>query len=231
MRSRIAEKLGICRIIVPPDAGVGSALGFLAAPAAYELVRSRHMLLSEFDADAADAIVEGLVQDAGAHCRAAAGERPIAVRRSAFMRYAGQGHEIMVALPDRRLLATDVVTFRQAFEREYGRLFARHIPDAEIEIMSWMVLASTESEPPARLAGAPPRAAPPPAGERSIFDAQLGRRQVVPVFDRRALLPGTHLEGPALIVEEGTSTYVSPSFEVAVDAGEALILSARSKLN
>ena len=119
--SRIAEKLGISRIIVPPDAGVGSALGFLAAPAAYELVRSRHMLLSEFDADAADAIVEGLVQDAGAHCRAAAGERPIAVRRSAFMRYAGQGHEIMVALPDRRLLATDVVTFRQAFEREYGR--------------------------------------------------------------------------------------------------------------
>jgi N-methylhydantoinase A len=51
------------------------------------------------------------------------------------------------------------------------------------------------------------------------------------VFDRRALLPGTRLEGPALIVEEGTSTYVSPSFDVAVDAGEALILSARSKLD
>jgi N-methylhydantoinase A len=147
------------------------------------------------------------------------------------MRYAGQGHEIMVALPDRRLQAADVVTFRQAFEREYGRLFARHIPDAEIEIMSWMVLASSESEPPARLAAAPPRAEPPPAGERSIFDARLGRRQVVAVFDRRALLPGTRLEGPALIVEEGTSTYVSPSFEVAVDAGEALVLSARSKLD
>src|SRR6185436_13725059 len=32
--SRLAEKLGIARIIVPPDAGVGSAVGFLAAPAA-----------------------------------------------------------------------------------------------------------------------------------------------------------------------------------------------------
>jgi N-methylhydantoinase A len=229
--SRIAEKLGISRIVVPPDAGVGSALGFLAAPAAYELVRSRHMLLSEFDADAAEAIVEGLVQDASAHCRAAAGGRPIGVRRSAFMRYAGPGHEIMVALPDRRLLPADVVTFRQEFEREYGRLFARHIPDAEIEIMSWMVLASTARERPARLASAPPRSPPPPAGERSIFDARLGRRQLVAVFDRKALLPGTWLEGPALIVEEGTSTYVSPSFDVAVDAGAALILSARSKLD
>jgi N-methylhydantoinase A len=227
--SRVAEKLGIGRIIVPRDAGVGSALGFLAAPAAYELVRSRHMLLSEFDAGAAEAIVEGLVQDAGAHCRAAAGGRPILVRRSAFMRYAGQGHEIMVALPDRRLLPTDVVTIRRAFEREYGRLFARHIPEAEIEIMSWMVLASTQSEPPAPLGSVPPRAPPPPAGERSIFDARLGRRQLVAVFERGALLPGTRLEGPALIVEEGTSTYVSPSFDVAVDAGEALILSARSR--
>ena len=229
--SRLAEKLGISRIIVPPDAGVGSALGFLAAPAAYELVRSRHMLLSEFDADAADAIVEGLVQDASAHCRAAAGERPIGVRRSAFMRYAGQGHEIMVALPERRLRAGDAAALRQEFEREYGRLFARHIPDAEIEIMGWMVLASTESEPPARLATAPPRAPPAPAGERSIFDARLGRRQRVALFDRKALLPGTRLEGPALIVEEGTSTYVSPSFDVSVDAGDALILSARPKLD
>jgi N-methylhydantoinase A len=75
----------------------------------------------------------------------------------------------------------------------------------------------------------PPQAPPPPAGERSIFDARLGRRQLVAVFERAALLPGTRLEGPVLIIEEGTSTYVSPSFDVAVDAGEALILSARSR--
>ena len=49
--SRLAEKLGIARIIVPPDAGVGSAIGFLAAPAAYELVRSRYMRLDAFDAE------------------------------------------------------------------------------------------------------------------------------------------------------------------------------------
>ena len=110
--SRLAEKLGIARIIVPPDAGVGSAVGFLAAPAAYEIVRSRYMRLDTFDAEAANALVGAMQREAAAHARAAAGERPVLVRRSAFMRYAGQGHEITIALPDRPLAASDAATFR-----------------------------------------------------------------------------------------------------------------------
>jgi N-methylhydantoinase A len=225
--SRLAEKLGIERIIVPPDAGVGSAVGFLAAPAAYEIVRSRYMRLSAFDADAADALLEAMQREAVAHAAAAAGGRAVHVRKSAFMRYAGQGHEIMVALPDRRLEATDAATLRAEFEREYDRQFARHIPNAEIEIMSWVVLATTEAEPPARLAPAVPQPSPKPAGERTVFDAGLGRRITVPVYERGGLAPGSGLKGPALIVEDGTSTYVSPRFDVSVDACEALVLTAK----
>ena len=46
--ARVAEKLGLARVLVPPNAGVGSAVGFLAAPISYELVKSRHMRLDEF---------------------------------------------------------------------------------------------------------------------------------------------------------------------------------------
>ena len=228
--SRLAEKLGITRIVVPPDAGVGSAVGFLAAPAAYEIVRSRYMLLSRFDADAANALIAAMEREALVHARAAAGERPVLVKRSAFMRYAGQGHEITVALPDRKIVAADAASFRQDYEREYTRLFARHIPNAEIEIMSWVVLATTETEPPARLDRVQAKPAPAASGERSIFDARLGRRLAVPVFERDRLEPGMALSGPALIVEDGTSTYVSPSFDAAVDAGAALVLIAKSPL-
>ncbi len=226
--SRIAEKLGITRIIVPPDAGVGSAIGFLAAPAAYELVRSRYMRLDLFDAAAATALIEAMEREAVAHASAAAGERPVSSRRSAFMRYAGQGHEISVTLPDRPLEPGDAATFRQAFEAEYTRLFARYIPGAVIEIMSWVVLATTDTEKPRQLGQAAPKPAPAPAGERSVFDARLGRRIAVPVYERRRLAPGTSLSGPALVVEEGTSTYVSPSFDLAVDAGDALVLTAKT---
>ena len=226
--SRLAEKLGIARIIVPPDAGVGSAVGFLAAPAAYEIVRSRYMRLDTFDAEGANALVEAMQREAVAHARAAAGERPVLVKRSAFMRYAGQGHEITIALPERPLAADDAATFRAEFEREYARLFARFIPNAAIEIMSWVVLATTATEPPARLAAAAPRPAPTPVGERSVFDARLGRRIAVPVFERRRLGAGATIAGPALVIEEGTSTYASPSFDIAVDAGGALVLTAKA---
>ena len=225
--SRLAEKLGIARIIVPPDAGVGSAVGFLAAPAAYEIVRSRYMRLGSFDAEAASALLAELEHEAVTHATVAAGDRPVLVRKSTFMRYAGQGHEIAVGLPARRLTATDTTTFRHDFEREYTRLYARHIPNAEIEIMSWVVLATTESEPPPRLAAVEPRKAAEPVGERSVFDAGIGRRLAVPVYERASLAPGATLPGPALLVEDGTSTYVSPRFDLAVDAGAALVLTAK----
>jgi N-methylhydantoinase A len=225
--SRIAEKLGIARIIVPPDAGVGSAIGFLAAPAAYELARSSYMRLDTFDAAAANELIGAMEREATGHARAAAGDRPVSVRRSVFMRYAGQGHEITVALSDRALTAADTVTFRAEFEQEYTRQFARHIPNAAIEIMTWVVLATTETEPPRRLASAKSAAAPAPIGERSVFDAKLGKRVTVPMFDRGTLAAGVALKGPALIIEEGTSTYVSPSFDAAVDAGGALVLTAK----
>jgi N-methylhydantoinase A len=225
--SRLAEKLGIKCIIVPPDAGVGSAIGFLAAPAAYEMVRSRYMRLDAFDVEAANALIDAMEREATTHARAAAGDRAVSVKRSAFMRYGGQGHEITIALPDRPLAAGDAANFRQEFEREYTRLFARHIPNALIEIMSWVVLATTATDPPTRLAAAAPRPAPATAGERSVFDARLGRRLSVPIFERARLAPGTAIKGPALVVEEGTSTYVSPTFDVAVDAGGALVLTAK----
>jgi N-methylhydantoinase A len=224
--SRLAEKLGIARIIVPPDAGVGSAIGFLAAPAAYEIVRSRYMLLSAFDAEVADALIAAMQREAEPHARAAAGDRPLSVRKSAFMRYAGQGHEISVALPDRKLVPADAATFRADYEREYTRLFARHIPNAEIEIMSWVVLATTGTEPPPRLGNVEPRPSPKPIAERSVFDAGLGRRLTVPVYERAALAPGMALKGPALIVEDGTSTYASSRFDLTFDAGGALVLTA-----
>ena len=94
--ARLAEKLAIGRVIVPAGAGVGSAIGFLRAPAAYETVRSRYMRLDRFDAAAVNALLDAMSAEATALARSAAGERPLTEARSAFMRYTGQGHEIAV---------------------------------------------------------------------------------------------------------------------------------------
>jgi N-methylhydantoinase A len=47
--ARFAEKLGISCLVVPPGAGVGSAIGFLRAPVAFEIVRTRRVLLHSAD--------------------------------------------------------------------------------------------------------------------------------------------------------------------------------------
>ena len=90
-----------------------------------------------------------------------------------------------------------------------------------------MVLATTATEPPQRLETVAACPAPAAVGERSVFDARLGRRIAVPVFERHRLGPGATIAGPALVIEEGTSTYASPSFDLAVDAGGVLVLTAR----
>jgi N-methylhydantoinase A len=225
--SRLAEKLGITRILVPADAGVGSAIGFLAAPAAYELVRSKYMRLDRFDVAGANALLTDMAREAEQFASQAAGGRRISARRSAFMRYAGQGHEIAVMVPERALTAEDPAALRHAFEAEYARLFTRHIPGAAIEIMSWVVVASTSTEMPRRLSAAVADVATPAAlATRQVFDTKIGGHVAAKVYARDALRPGVRLVGPCLIVETGTTTYVSPTFAVTVDTGDALVLTA-----
>ena len=92
--ARVAEKIGVSRVIVPSNAGVGSAVGFLAAPIAYELVRSRHARLDAFDVKAVSDLLDEMATEARALVEPGAAGAPVRERRAAFMRYVGQGHEI-----------------------------------------------------------------------------------------------------------------------------------------
>ncbi len=99
--ARIAEKLGIARVVVPADAGVGSALGFLAAPIGYEIVRSRYMRLDRLDPELLDRLFTAMREEALAVVLPGAGDAPLVEKRLAYMRYLGQGHEVAVTLPVR----------------------------------------------------------------------------------------------------------------------------------
>ncbi len=205
---RLAEKLGIKRIVVPSDAGVGSAIGFLRAPVAYEVVKSRHMRLGEFDPVLANAILDDMQAEARAVVEAAAPGAEFDTRRGAYMRYFGQGHEVFVPLPLRPLAAQDDATLRAVYEVEYKRLFRRVIRDAEVELLTWMLTLTAKSEPPEAVLEPPARPAPEATGFRDLFDPESSRPITVPVFQRADLAKGATLAGPGLIVEDQTSTFV-----------------------
>ena len=222
--ARVAEKIGVQRVIVPPNAGVGSAVGFLAAPVSFELVRSRYMRLDTLDAAAATELLEEMSQEATALVVPGARGLPTFERRVAFMRYVGQGHEIMVTLPHGPLTAADTGALREAYERDYGVLFERHIPNAAIEILSWSVQVSTEAKRPdvqGKAGSAPP---PTPVGRRPVFDGRSGKTADVPVYRREQLPPGSAFAGPAIVAEDETSTYVSASFTAHVDASGCIVM-------
>jgi N-methylhydantoinase A len=215
--ARVAEKLGIDRVLVPANAGVGSAVGFLRAPVAYEIVRTNLQRLSAFDAETANRILEEMRVEAEAIVRRGAGDVALTESRSAFMRYKGQGHEIAVPLPLRRYAAGDAAALTEAFEAAYRALYRRTIPGVDIEVLSWVLTlgapAAASDEAPVQ----PVPSTPAPKTRRRVFDPVEGGFLDMAIYARRDLAPGAAIAGPAIIVEDETSTVISPRFDAVID--------------
>ena len=223
--SRLAEKLGIDKVIVPAGAGVGSAIGFLRAPIAYEVVRSRYLQLKTFDHDFVNELIEDMRVEARAVVELGAAGTPLDEARFAYMRYVGQGHEIIVPLPLRPLKLEDVSTLRQAFEAEYTRLYGRLIPGQEVEILSWTLTISANSGGQgSSIVSQKEIDDIATIGNRDLFDADTNDFVDAPVYLREDLSPGAIVRGPALISEDQTTTVVTSNFTASVDSRGYLIL-------
>ena len=222
--SRLAEKLGIKTIVVPTNAGVGSAVGFLTAPVAYEVVRSRNMRLRQFDAEAVNALIGEMHDEAYGVVRAAAPDAETVEQRIAFMRYVGQGHEIVVPVPQRDLTEADAAVLQAEFDKQYAALYRRTIPTAEVEVLTWGLTVSTVQDPPKTLAAVAAVDPPPPVAMRQVFDATSQKEIEVPLYRRADLAPGARVPGPAAIVEDETSTYLDGRFVATVASNHYLIL-------
>ena len=215
--ARVAEKLGVDRVLVPANAGVGSAVGLLRAPVAYEIVRGRLVRLSEFDAAAVNQLLSEMRAEAEAVVRRGAPTAELTEQRSSFMRYRGQGHEISVELPVCAFTDADRAPLVQRFEAAYRRLYSRSIPGVDIEILSWVVSlrAPAEGRLAAETVERPGEAAP--KSHRAVFDPDRGEFVDTPIYWRADLAPGAQIRGPAVIAEDETSTVVSADFDARID--------------
>jgi N-methylhydantoinase A len=215
--ARVAEKLGMDRVLVPASAGVGSAIGFLRAPIAFEIVRSRLQRLSAFAAPEVNGLFAAMRAEAQAIVRRAAPDAVPEEERHAFMRYRGQGHEVMVRLPPGLYGDADVSRLADAFAAAYRTLYSRIVPGADIEVVSWALSLRV----PVDVALEAPQAVEchvaQPADRRMLFDPGAGGQVEAAVYRRRDLRPGATMRGPAVITEDETSTVVSPAFDASID--------------
>ena len=227
---RIARKLGINRIVIPTGAGVGSAHGFLRAPVAYEAVASRVVSLKTFDADAINGVFSRLRADAKNIVELGTGYGATVERRYADMRYRGQGHDLSVELPARDYSPEDGEVLGALFERMYRRVYSRSIPGLGVEALTWTLVLSRAPPVAAMVERKREIAVAPAAAERvrKVFDADVGRFVEARVYQRDALAEGTTFAGPALIVENQTTTFAPSDFDGVIGPHGHIVLTRRS---
>ncbi|MBO9478047.1 hydantoinase/oxoprolinase family protein [Shimia sp. R11_0] len=220
--ARLCEKLGVSRCLVPQGAGVGSAIGFLRAPFSFEANRSVFMRLSDFDPAKVQALFADMSQEATRFVRSCDAEAEILRDHKIYMRYAGQGWEIPIALTAEQAAAPDAATFLHLFEADYEALFGRAVEGMEVEITVWSVNAYTDQAAITPLTEAGALTAVATTATRPLFDPALAQTVEAAVLTRTALPPGHIAQGPALVTEDETTVVVPASREVLTHADGTL---------
>ncbi|ARM92120.1 hydantoinase A/oxoprolinase protein (plasmid) [Rhizobium sp. CIAT894] len=222
--ARLCEKMGISTFLVPPGAGVGSAIGFLKAPFGYEAVRSSVFNLSNFDFAEANRLLDAMKSEAIGFVEGGLETGAPVIERTLFMRYAGQGWDIPVPLEADRFDAASADGIASAFQAEYERFFGRAIEGLDVEIVSWSVKAASPLPPVARVASIAEGGTVSPRQRRRLFEAAQGAYLDAGIHERQDLKPGDVVAGPAVIVERETSSVLTSSFKAIVQNDGCLLV-------
>jgi N-methylhydantoinase A len=216
----LAKKLGAPRMLVPPNAGVGSAMGFFTAPRAFDLLRSHKASLTNAAFAGMEDIFRGLEADAAKILKKEAADDTIQYARSIDMRFVGQGSEMNIPVSAGDFTKFRREEIRRLFDDAYEKLYGRTYPDSEVEFINFKVRASL----PERLLQLPKlrkkkgqtiKAAI--KGQRPAYSPIARDFISYTVYDRYKLFPGASFQGPAIIEEKESTLIVGEDAKVKVD--------------
>jgi len=231
---QVATILKTPRIILPFGAGAMSAYGLLAAPLAFDFVRTGRQRLDGADWATVNRLFTEMEDEGRALlARAGVAASKVTVSRIAEMRYLGQGHEVEAAVPAGKLSAASLAKITASFEASYRALYHRLPQGVPIEALNWRVTVSgpdpktklgghAKPDRAGRRAGAAGRSAV--KGTRRAYFAERRGFVETPVYDRYAFTPGMTLKGPAIVEERESTAVIGPGGRARVDAGLAVIV-------
>ncbi|MDJ0816277.1 MAG: hydantoinase/oxoprolinase family protein [Desulfobacterales bacterium] len=215
----LARKIGAPRILVPPLAGVGSALGFFTAPVAFDLTRSHRVTLANADFTEIERLFNELEAEGAAILQQSGQDEQITFERTLMMRFVGQGAETDLSIESKPFQQWERDQIRDLFDAAYQKLYGRTYPDTPVEFVTFKVRASLPQRdfriPP--LAPMEGRLQDCIKGERPAFC--LNRKDFIPytVYDRAKLSPGASISGPAIIEEKESTIVIGAAADARVD--------------
>jgi N-methylhydantoinase A len=219
---RLARELGMRDVIVPPFAGVFSALGMLGADLRFDVHRTFYGQLDTLDLDA----LEAALRDAEATALAefANPRDDIRVARTLALRYVGQRHELQVPLAGARTRVERLAAARGAFDRLHRLNYGHDRPGDPVELRGISVTATVERPSPLLRH----------AGDAAPAAARTDRRRVrmvgeptatdVDVYDRTRLAAGVSVAGPAIFESADSTAVVYPGQRATVHETGAIVI-------
>jgi len=234
---QVARILRVPRLLIPFGAGAISAFGLLAAPLAFDFVRTARERLDRADWERIKRLYAEMEQEGRAILAASEiPESEVTLRRSAEMRYVGQGHQVEVEVPLGRLSPESLPALARNFEAAYRALYHRTPHGVAIEALNWRLMVSGPA-PDIRMPGGGsegPGSQPRLRGAFATNDALKGRRPAffaeaggfveTPVYDRYRLSPGASFNGPAIVEERESTAVIGPGGCCRVDAHRNLVV-------
>ena len=230
--SRLCDKLEIERLLIPPRAGVGSAIGFLRTPFSYEALKSFYVSIENFDHESVNQLLNDLTSEATEFVMEASNENfpveSLIVERCAFMRYAGQGWEITVPLENAIFDHLGIELLNNKFEKTYEEHFGRAIEGLQIEVVGWSVKVSSPRPEIEKTVSVASENIVTSDLKRVIYDPVEDSEVDASIFEREKLNPGDCVMGPAIIVESQTTTWISSEKKSSVQQDNCLLVTKKT---
>jgi N-methylhydantoinase A len=213
---RLAQALGIPRVILPAAAGVTAAIGLLAAEVRFDVARTYVRRLDTVDPTHLTAMYAEMAGQAIEVVRESAVAGEVTVVRSADARYVGQGYEVAVPVPPGPLDEAALARVRASFDDIYAARYGYASPSEPVEVVTWK-LSAIGGSPRMALAKAARSGEGARKGMRPAYFPETRGYADTPVYDRYALAPGTSLSGPAIVEERESTTVIPPGVTATVD--------------
>jgi N-methylhydantoinase A len=216
----VASRLRLRTLIVPPSAGLGSAVGLLLAPRTFRLSRTFIGTLDRLDWRRVEALFAEMVEEATAALRSAGvSDAEMRFERTADMRYRGQRKELTVNLPAKNLKHDSERALRQSFEKLYANIYHRTHVDHPVEALAWRLVAKgppITKQPRAGAGTVRARKATPHTLRPMLFGG-WSRPRSCEVHSRYDLEAGHTIIGPAVIEEAESTTVIGPGGKATID--------------
>jgi N-methylhydantoinase A len=217
----IARSMGIPRVIIPPFPGMFSALGLLMADLRVDKVWTQAFRSTDIDAGVVDRQFARITERAVAELRDEGFAGDPVIRRAINMRYLGQNYEHEVEIADGEIGAESLGQAFRRFDQLHAARYGYLIEGEVIELVSFRVSA-IGSRP------SPPISEPLPTSEhprrrQDVYFRAHGSVEAA-VVHRSSIEVGELLHGPAIVLEEGSTTLVEPGMQLTKSPDGSLII-------